>query len=174
MKKGDKKGQFYLLATIIIVTIVASLVIVSNYSTEKTNIKFNHLGKELEIESRNVIDYGIKNNENIKDLLIDFTKNYSIYSTAESLYFIFGNDDEVTISGYKKLNSEVVVINTGSGNEDFSLNKEEYKSQSFSDPTENIKIKVGEIDYDFTLNSGENFYFIISKEIDGEKHIFTK
>ena len=162
-----------MIAAIFIISIVAGLAIVSNYLKETSNIKFDHLGKELEIESANVLDYGIKNNENIKELLINFTKDYSKYSIAESLYFIFGNQNQITVAGYKKIDSGSIFVDVGSGNEELSLNKGEYGSRDFG-PAENIEITIDGIIYDFTLKSGENFYFIISKEIDGEKYIFTK
>ena len=169
-----KRGQFYLITTIIIITMIAGLVIVSNYSRERSNIRLDYLGEELGIESEKVLDYGIKNDKNIKDLLENFTKTYSVYSSAENLYFIFGNENEITLAGYKKLNSGSIFIDIGSGNEVLNLNKEEYNSRSFSSPTESIKVTVDDIEYAFTINPGENFYFILSKEINGEKYILKK
>ena len=173
MKECGKKGQFYLITTIIIITIVASLITISNYSRERTNIKYDYLGEELKIESRNVLDYGIKNNENLKEFLEDFTRTYSDYSNAENSYFIFGNKNEITFAGYKRLSSGTVFIDAGSGNEALNLNAGEYNSRNFLNPAEDIKVTVDEIEYNFMLKSGENFYFIISKEIDGEKYTFT-
>jgi len=168
-----KKGQFYLLTTIIIITIIVSLITVSNYSRERSNIKFNYLGEELEIESEKVLDYGIKNNKNLKELLENFTRDYSDYSDTENSYFIFGDENEVTVTGYKKLSSGAIFINAGSGNETLNLNKGEYNSRDFLNPAESIKVTVDGVRYDFILRSGENFYFIISKEINEEKYIFT-
>jgi len=168
-----KRGQFYLLTTIIIITIITSLVTISNYSREKSNIKFNYLGEELEIESEKVLDYGIKNNENLREFLEDFTREYSNYADVENSYFIFGNENEITVTGYKKLNSGTIFINAGSGNTSLNLNKGEYNSRNFLNPEESIKVTVDGVIYNFILKSGENFYFIISKEINGEKYTFT-
>jgi len=169
-----KRGQFYLITTIIIITMVASLIVVSNYSRERSNIKFDYLGEELGIESEKILDYGIKNNKNIKELLENFTKVYSNYSSVENLYFIFGNKNEITVAGYKELSSGIIFIDVGSGNEEINFNKGEYNSRSFLNPTESIKVTVDSIEYNFILRSGENFYFIISKEINGEKYIIAK
>ena len=166
-----KRGQFYLLTTIIIITIVVSLITISNYSRERSNIKFNYLADELEIESEKVLDYGIKNNENLKVLLETFTRDYSNYADVENSYFIFGNVNEVTVTGYKKLSSGTIFIDVGSGNEALNLNKGEYNSRDFLNPAESIKVTVDGIEYNFILKSGENFYFIISKEIEGEVYI---
>ena len=168
-----KRGQFYLLTTIIIITIIVSLITVSNYSRERSNIKFFYLGEELEIESEKVLDYGIKNNKNMKELLENFTRDYSNYSNTENSYFIFGDNNEVTVTGYKKLSFGAIFIDAGSGNETLILNKGEYNSKDFLNPAESIKVTVDGVVYDFILKSGENFYFIISREINGEKYVFT-
>ena len=168
-----KRGQFYLLATILIVAVIAGFVLVTNYSQKKSDIKFDYLREELEIESENILDYGINNNQNIKTLIENFTKTYSDYSEAENLYFIFGNKEIITVSGYQKLNSGTIFIDVGSGNEELNLNKGEYNSKDFTNPQDNIKVIVDGIKYNFLLKSGENFYFIISKEVEGEKYIIT-
>jgi len=173
MKKGDKRGQFYLISTILIITLIGGFVLISNYSQKRSNIGFDYLGEELSIESEKVIDYGINNNLNIKILLENFTKTYSTYSEAENLYFIFGNRERITLSGYKKLNSGAIYIDVGSGNQELILNKGIYNSNEFANPQENIKVTVNEIKYDFSLKPGENFYFIISKELEGETYILT-
>ena len=125
----------------------------------------------MNIESEKVIDYGINNNKDIKALLENFTETYSIYSEAENSYFVFGNREIITLAGYKKLNSGSIFINVGSGNQELILNRGVYNSSEFINPQENIKVIVNEIGYDFSLKSGENFYFILSKEIEGEIYI---
>ncbi|MCH8945488.1 MAG: hypothetical protein IIA85_01025 [Nanoarchaeota archaeon] len=171
MKKGDKEGQFYLLATVIIIAMIGGFILISNFSQKRSDIGFNYLGEELNIESEKIIDYGISNNKDIKALLENFTETYSIYSEAENLYFIFGNKEIITLAGYKKSNSGSISINVGSGDQELILNKGTYNSIELINPQENIKVTVNEITYDFSLKSGENFYFIISKELEGEIYI---
>ena len=171
MKKGDKEGQFYLLATVIIIAMIGGFILISNFSQKRSDIGFNYLGEELNIESEKIIDYGISNNKDIKALLENFTETYSIYSEAENLYFIFGNKEIITLAGYKKSNSGSISINVGSGDQELILNKGTYNSIELINPQENIKVTVNEITYDFSLKSGENFYFIISKELEGEIYL---
>lgn len=173
MGKRDKEGQFYLLTTILIVTMIGGFIIISNYSQKRSNIGFDYIKEELNIESEKIIDYGINNNKNIEILLENFTKTYSTYSEAGNLYFIFGNRESITLAGYKKLDSGTIAIDIGNGNQELTLNKGVYNSKKFSNPQENIKVIVNEITYDFSLKSGENFYFIISKELEGERYIIT-
>ena len=173
MEKGDKEGQFYLLTTILIITMIGGFILISNYSQKRSDIGFDYIGEELSIESEKVIDYGINNNKNIKVLLENFTKTYSSYSDAENLYFIFGNRESIVVSGYQKLNSGIIIIDAGDGSQELILSKGVYNSIELINPQENIKVTVNKIKYDFSLKSGENFYFIISKELEGEIYIIT-
>tara|TARA_Y100000310_G_scaffold336086_1_gene419721 strand:- start:1596 stop:2120 length:525 start_codon:yes stop_codon:yes gene_type:complete len=173
MKKWGRRGQFYLLMAIIIVAIIGGFIIVSNYSQNNNDVKIYYLGEELGIESENVIDYGTNNNEDLETLLENFTKTYSTYADTENLYFIFGNEAKITVAGYQALSSGNILIDAGSGNETLVLNEGIYGSKDFIFPQENIKVIVDGIQYDFSLKSGENFYFIISKEVESEKYVVT-
>ena len=169
----EKRGQFYLITTIIILSLVAGFVVVSNYSKETTKADFSNIGKELQIESEKVLDYGTKNGLDPKTLLINFTKDFSNYSAADSLYFVFGNSSEIVFSGYKKLEDGTVYIDAGSGSQSLVLSKNVYNYITISGPAEDIKVTVDSIEHDFTLDSGENFYFVVSKEINGDRSVFT-
>ena len=173
MKRGEKRGQFYLLTTIIIITLIAGFVTILNYSQKKSDVKFYYLGEELGIESENILDYGINNDKDLKELLGNFTKTYSNYSETQNLYFIFGNKESITVSGYKELEDGIILIDVGSGDQTLSLEKGVYNSIDFAFPSNNVKVTVDEIEYNFTLRPGENFYFIISREIEEEKYVVT-
>mgnify|MGYP001318495274 CR=1 FL=1 len=168
-----KRGQFYLLATIILIIIIAGFAGIVNFSQKKTNINFSYIKDEIEIESEKVLDYALNNNKTISDILTNFTKIYSTYSDADNLYFLFGNKDSMTFAGYKKLDSGSVFINIQNASQEIILNKNVYFSQSFSEPKTNMTITIEQAEYLFTLSPGENFYFIVSKEIESEKHVFT-
>ena len=167
----DKRGQFYLLATIVIIGLIFSFVTIINYSQEKTVKNFDYLEYELNIESENVIDNALFNNKDIKETLINFTKTYSNYSEADNLYFIFGNIQNITIAGYQKLNNGKIFVNVGSGNQELGLSKDVYNSKDFFNSQEDIQVTVNNVVYDFSLSPEENFYFILSKEINGELHV---
>jgi cysteine-rich repeat protein len=167
----DKKGQFYLLTTIILVGLIFSFATVINYSQEKNVLNFNYLKDELNIVSGNVIDYALYNNKDVNESLINFSKVYSNYSEADNMYYIFGNRDSITVAGYQKKNDGSIMVDVGSGNQELIFSKGVYKSQSFSNPENNIKISVDSVVSDFSLSSGENFYFILSKEVRGDVYV---
>ena len=147
----NRKGQFYLIAAIIIITVIIVFVTVSNYSRKKTSVKLYDLGEELGIESQNVIDYGTyTGNDTLRDFLIQYS-NYT--SGGIDMYVITGNENNVNVYKY----SDGV-------------------EEPFTDFTENkgkVIITIEEVEYQFDLMVGENFYFVVLQEIDGEKYVVT-
>ena len=84
----EKRGQVYLLTTIILVLLISSFVVVVNYSKERSTVNINYLGEELNIESEKVLDYGLNNGVNLKTLLENFTKSYVTHSDIDNSYFV--------------------------------------------------------------------------------------
>jgi len=75
---GDKKAQFYLLAAIIIIAVIIGFAGVSNFYKKREAVKVYDLGEELEIEGKNVLDYGTLNPSEV--VLDDFTQQFSEYA----------------------------------------------------------------------------------------------
>ena len=79
MKRG-KKAQFYLIAAGIIVFILISLALVSNYaSVKKEPQKFYDIGDVLQREGPSVVAYSVNNEEDVNDNIrkyIDLYKDY--------------------------------------------------------------------------------------------------
>ncbi len=153
----QKRGQFYLIAALVIISIIIGFAAVSNYLQQKESIKLYNLGEELGIESENVLDFGTYNGfdeTEMEDLLKNFIGTYAEYiEEGIEIYFIFGNRDNIAVVGYRQL-EEVPFISaeiTASGKE--------------------VIVTINSIKYPFELEKGENFYFVISQEIGGEKHV---
>ena len=146
----NHKGQFYLISTIIIIAIIVGFATVANYCKKKEFTRIYDLKEELEIESKNVLDYIAINREN---KLPEFTKNFSEYAGQEiEIIYITGSPEN--IEAYKYVNGT---------KESVSITKE----------GDIIKVPIDDIEYEFKVKTGENFYFIISEEIGEEKYIIT-
>jgi len=153
MKRVNKRGQFYLVAAMIIVAIVIGIASFSNYTNQRTSQHVYDLGQELGIESANILDYGTMNGSNTTELLENFTDSFEQYAGENvELYFIIGNENN--IQAYRYINREKEEVDFAHGEGD-------------------ITIKVDSNDYKFKLASGENFYFVISQEVGGEKYVAT-
>ena len=100
-----KSGQFFLIAAVVIIVVIVSVVTISNYTTKKQTTKLYDLGKELGIESQNVIDYGTYNSQSpdqIKTLMQTFIQNYHDYEEQDkNIYFVFGNNQNIYTIAYQ-------------------------------------------------------------------------
>lgn len=167
-KEAGKRGQFYLIAAIVVAVVIIGVAVVSNYVKKESGINLSDLKEEIKTESSYVMDYALVNElgqSAFDNLLINFTETYTDYFKREkSHYFIFGDEDEITVSGYQK-EGRTVYLNdalvTSSGG-DFT--------KSIDPETQNITLKIDDNSYSFPISEGKNFYFVISQSIGNEEH----
>jgi competence protein ComGC len=152
MKRLKNKAQFYLVSAMILATIIIALISITNFSNKKENNQIENYGKELEIEIEKVYDYDeITNHDSIED----FTKEYSYYIGKDfDAFFIIADDPE--IEAYTFTDDTKVDLSSQAGIVGDEI--------IFSD---------GNVSYNFELNEGKNFYFVLSQDIGGERYVYT-
>ena len=109
----NKRGQFYLMAALIIILLIIGFATISNYSKTKSYSKTYDLGEELEIESAQVLNHGIYNEEigteQMEGLLEGFIEEYSKIGSLDELYFVFGNAETIVFMGYQQLEEQLLL-----------------------------------------------------------------
>ena len=167
-----RKGQFYIVAAIIIVVVLSGIFLARNYIiTEKEPREFYDLTEELDLESGKVIDYGIYKGGDIPDLLDSFTDEYLNYSKnkidAGDWIFVYGNSTDLEAVGYSTVTSGTIGIVMGEGDFEVKVTRrEKWKRRSIKplkekNGKEKFKIKAFNTEYEFELEKGQNFYFLI-------------
>ena len=169
----NRRGQFFLVMSLVIIGLVAGLTGISNSVQKKSEVKFYHIGEELKYESDKTMDYAIINELDMEEVLTNFSKDYSKYSNADGFYYIFGTTSKITFVGLNKNNSGTIKIDAGSGEAEKELIQNQFYVADITNPNANIKLVVNGVNYPFTLRNGENFYFVISKELDGDIYTAT-
>ncbi|MBI4116996.1 hypothetical protein HY449_04610 [Candidatus Pacearchaeota archaeon] len=171
----NSRGQFFLILIVIIITVIAGLASVVNFVEKKGDARFYYAKDELEFESAKVIDYCLNNADscNMKNQLTTFAQDYSEYSNADDFYYIFGTTSEITLAGCKKINDGDIKIEDSSGAEKLLLHItkgscDTLASGTLNSPPQDIFLAIDDAKYKFTLNQGENFFFVVSKEIEGD------
>jgi hypothetical protein len=147
-----RKGQFYLVASVIIVVIVVGLITISNYSKSDKKSNIDKYGKEFEIESEKVLDYDALNGDN---KIENFTKEYSIYMGNKiNASYIYGTEGNMNAFTY--LDGDYVDLNS-----DLSFDSDE------------MIFEYADSVYRFNIEKGKNFYFVFYQNIGGEKYVYT-
>ncbi|MFH1608361.1 MAG: DUF4006 family protein [archaeon] len=154
MKKGDKSGQFYLIAAILILSIVIGLVTITNYSQQTESTRIYELSEDLKIESGKILDHVASTGDTAK--IKEFAKDFDDYAGAGiDIYYITGPD--ATIEAYKYVDGvETPII------------EDDFKKEDG-----NVIIMIDFVEYTFKINPGENFYFVMVHEIGEEKYVIT-
>jgi len=170
----NKRGQFFLIMSFIILGLIAGVVTVANSADKKTDPRFNYVKDELNLESEKVIDYSISNDGDIKADLTTFAQDYSTYSNADDFYYVFGTTTGITFAGLKKKSQGSIQINYGSGDQTVILNQGEFRANNDYTPLgTSVNLTINNIKYPFTLRAGENFFFVVSKEVEGDVYVAT-
>src|SRR3989344_886621 len=148
-----KRGQFYLIAAIVIISLIAGIFTIANYSKKQDISKVYDLKRELEIESGKMLD-----NVNEGYAWGGLTSNFSAYAgkDVEIIYVIVDAvSRNITVYKYIDINNKVGVAYVhDSGNKIITVN-------------------VQDTDYKFKEKEGENFYFIMSQNIGDQRYVAT-
>ena len=109
------------------------------------------LGEELKIESSKVLDYNTVSGE---DKLENFTKFFDDYAgEGMDICYITGTEGDLDSYTYDEDGYKV------------PIDKKEDVGK--------VSITVNETEYEFGLQEGQNFYFVISQYIKGENYVAT-
>ncbi len=166
----EKRGQFYLIGAIIIIAIIFGFATITNTLKKEEFRESYDAAEELEIESRYVLDNAVLNTDmSVKDKLLDFTEKYSTYSNAENLYFVFGDTDEISVAARQKNYPGRILVNGA----EFEIGQGVYTSNSYLSPPNPTIIMINEIEHEFELKQGSNFYFILAEGKEEGGYFFT-
>ncbi|OYT40624.1 hypothetical protein B6U80_02560 [Candidatus Pacearchaeota archaeon ex4484_26] len=111
----NKRGQFYLIAAIIIIAIIASLIIkVNSVKTKPQPQAFSEISENFEKEAIKIIDAGVqqdKDFDSIKKDLHNFAETYSSYTSTKSpqtgFLYVFGNATNISVVNFLVTGAEV-------------------------------------------------------------------
>lgn len=145
----SKRGQFYLIASLAIIVLISGIFFVSKVDTAHESPRVEELAEELEIEAGGILDSGAITESYNWD---EFTGNFSAYAKDVKIAYVVGT-----------VGSNEAYYYEGSGNR-VDLSKT-------VNTTDALTLIYDGRDYIFQMHEGENFFYVVSQEIDGEKYI---
>jgi hypothetical protein len=194
--KRGKRGQFFILAAVILSILVVSLVSVGNYvSVSSEPEKFYDLSEQIKEESARVIDYGVFTGEDIEVKLDNFSEvvaeNIKYQDPDLNFVFVYGNSNNLTIKNYgvddasfdntitdgayEGVRSKIVLDIGGFKVEQGITNNLGDYSNSWKanrNPLgENVVVKVNDQEYNFPLGKRQQFLIILSKDKGDERYV---
>lgn len=171
----NKGGQFFLMAALIIVGALIGLTSVANYvhtTQEKTQLA--DLGREIGFEARQVLDYGVYNEQDSALLLQSLISNYSSYVAQDQVVFVYGNASN--LSAYTLVERQVGVVGIDTGGDTptaVPLTISQGARAEVQTDDEDVVVSVNNIEYRFRLREGQNFYFVLIREENDDRFVAT-
>ena len=157
----NKRGQFYLVAAIVIISILITLNAGQNYSRRAPIVNLEEVRDELRYEGKKVLDYAILNNLNKTKQLQNFTKTFDKHVGVNTdIYYLIGDSSNILAYNYVD-NQESPLPYTDLGDDKIEL-------EGFID----LETEVG-TKYQFEMLPGENFHFIILREVGNNQYVIT-
>jgi len=175
----NKRGQFYLIAAILILIVVAGMIGVKTYVTTTPQPRgIQNIGTELKEESFHVVDYGIYNEVNTIDLLNNFTENYSYYflkkTNNANIIFVYGNSSELYAVQYYNASTGSITANIGPGSITSWYTEGQFVNRTkvtYNPLTKKVQVVMFNKPYEFNIKENEMFYFVIVQEKEGEVYV---
>ena len=171
----NKRGQFYLVAAIIVIAITFSLFSARNYAQrESVDTIVPYVASELKFEGARVIDYGTVNPP--ADEIVNFIDTIStqyVGEKAQDITFIYGNSERAgsqTIVKYVERDAGTVDVNGVSVSITNKV-EEPIKPEYIKNTADGVSLTINDAVYDFKLNKGEYFYVILEKETGDNKYV---
>ncbi len=175
INKRCKRGQFYLITIIILVSLFIAFASTHNFAVKEKGINVYEMKKEIEIEKQNTMEY-IAYNELSDSAARQVLENLSqVYMEKagenKNSFFIYGTQSNLFLKGFKATEENISVsidsgsytnLNVDSGQ---SFGPREYNSVN------NFGIKVGEVENSFEIKKGQSFYYLIHYEEAGGGYI---
>ncbi|MFA5856105.1 MAG: hypothetical protein WC867_02010 [Candidatus Pacearchaeota archaeon] len=187
----NKRGQFYLVAAVIVILAVSAITGVTTYSSSRDKPKIiDELSYNLEQEGYNIIDYGVYKNTNYPDS-VDITKEQEKVATeiigsmavkdpSVSLSVVVGNGEGI-ITRIDNIREDRGSISAGDIETPARAIVIERCSKTVDNDclitsdlgNDNIKINFLENEYTFKLDDPNNnyFYFVLSKKVGEDNYV---
>lgn len=154
----EKRGQFYLMAAIIIIIIILGFIAIKSYiKTEDTKTAVYDLEKEFGLESGKVVDYTIYSGADFDTIMYNWTQIYmkEKNQNVDEFVVVYGNSTSQSMMNLTKTNTGVVAI----GGTSLAIGSATIGRTNIQG--NNISVMLGGITYNFNLGSGKNFVFLI-------------
>ncbi|HTZ41861.1 MAG TPA: hypothetical protein VMC07_01475 [Candidatus Omnitrophota bacterium] len=160
----NKRGQFYLIAAIVIIAIAAGYVTISNHASSTQNKDIYYLRDEIRIESARTMDYAASTGANFKTTMMNLSEQYTNNTFGDNFYFIFGTGTASTFLSYQSYNATIAfngadrtgIIGTG-----------KVYIEDFTPVSNQANVSINGNNYIFNLAAGNNYRFIISNNKGG-------
>jgi|SRR3989344_1118699 len=171
----QKRGQFFLIAAIVIIIILLGLAAVYNsVRTNQEDLRVYDLSEEINYESSQVIQRGIFNSLDETELaqnVEDLSNTYAKANPESDIIVVYGSGSQVNLLIYNSTQTGEIGIDTGNSGASQAIYTRKVIILNSEIESGNLTINIGNIPYTFDLRPGQNFYIVLRKDKEDERVI---
>jgi len=169
----NRKGQFYMVAILVIISVFIALITVNNSLRTSPVNSIDDISIKIKIEKREVLDYITSNDLTpleSENIFINFSNSYiKKIGSDKDIIFILGNNSNIKLIGQKTVNSKMYYNN----NTEFTEILADAIDLDVLAPNNKITLRIDSNDYDFNLENGQNIYYLIRYNYNEEEYIIN-
>ncbi len=177
-----KRGQFYLVAALIIVGITAGLAAIHNSSkTSEEDVAVYDLSQEIDFESAQVIDNGIFQGSSTGTTginIVSLAQHYCAKSTEDtSFVVVYGTASSANVVTCKDTQGALTIGTGGTGTTAILTPQSTWgvrsKTRSTYQPTSTntVNIQGGGFDQDFALSGTDQFFVVVRRDKNTDRFV---
>jgi len=170
-KQRNKRGQFFLIAAVVIVFVLAGLTatyIATRY--QKVDSSTKDLSEEIQFESGRVIDNGVFNSNsqlNISNKIESLISNYSAIYPDTDFAVIYGNKTNLNILVYNSTDIGSIGIGTITGIQ--NIQRRTISKYDYTPSLNSVRLQFNQANYTFQLTEGQNFFILVKRTKGGDE-----
>lgn len=175
---GSKKGQFYLIAALIIIVALFAVIGVTNYVSTRQSNDVSDLIENLDLEAENVIEYGAVYDYDLNEQLTKFASEFANLEDDYNYFFFYGDEEMInsgTITVYvvEKVNVGGIILETGGNQITWVFEETKADIQDigiggfFNAASGILTVTLDETNYNIEIKEGQNFYLVVRGEENG-------
>lgn len=167
-----KGGQFFLIAALVIVGIIAGLSTI--YVTTRTpppEATVYDLSKEISSEGSHVIDNGVFKDKDIINNIEELARQYLSSNPDSDINIIYGDKNSLFLLSTISTSESGSGISTGGAGSGFKFQNKDITTTSLEKQSINgdtVAVDINNQTYHFDLSEGQTFYVVVVKETGEE------
>lgn len=171
----NKKGQFFLIAALVIVAVLVGLgTVYTSVKTQKEDSSVYDLSEEINQEASLVLDNGVffaRSPAQISQSVENLTNFYAASNPGSNLVVVYGDRNSLSIIYYNNTDTGQVGVSSGGTNARLEVKARNVQKGTLYGENNVTVTLLDDVKYSFNLTSGQNFYIVIKKERENEKII---
>jgi len=171
----NKKGEIFLIATLIILSILIGLgAVYTSTKAPKEDIKVYDLTNEITYEASRVIDNGVFTGANIETNVKNLTDFYSKSNPDSNFAVVYGDKNSLKAVYYEQTSAGSIGIATGGGTTTQTIYQRTATEETLTLRGNKVVVEFGGNSYSFDVGEGQSFYLVIKKEREDEAFVATQ